>query len=544
MDDEFVDYEPEREDDLLVSPEEAMEYVNPDLSQVDMPKDYEEYERCLQSKYWRLNNLYFIIDEHGNKVLFRFNSNQEYVWRNQWHLNLLLKARQWGGTTFVDINFLDDCLFIPGIEAGIIAHNKEDAAKIFRRKVLYPYRNLPPSIKAARPLVTDSRTELSILHRPSTDVSVISVGVSMRSGTVQRLHISEFGKICARYPDKAEEIVAGSLNAIHSEGVVFIESTAEGAYGRFYDMVQAARKQRKEGTPLTVMDYKEIFIPWHSNPNYALPDEEAATVILTTEEDEYFDKIETLLSIRLTRGQKAWYVKKARILGDLVKQEFPSTEDEPFEVAIRGAYYATEMSRMRKEGRICIVPVERGIPVNTFWDLGRNDENPIIFHQRVGKENRIVDFYANHGEEIGHYVKILQDRGYVYGTHYFPHDMNVTDYSRTDGKSRYDVFRSLMPGSSTELVTRGDADLQHGIQLTREFLATCWIDKKRCDHLIKALDGYQREWDERMATFKNHPLHNWASHPCDAVRTGAVGFRPRVEKEAPWRHKRRNAMTV
>lgn len=539
MNDEFVDYEPEHEDDLLVGPEEAMDYINPDLARLNLPRDFKEYARCLESKYWRLNNLYFIINEHGEKTLFRFNENQEYVWRHQWFLNLLLKARQWGGTTFVDINFLDDCLFTPDLEAGIIAHNKEDAQKIFRRKVLYPYKNLPPSIKASRPLITDSRTELAFANGSS-----IFVGVSMRSGTVQRLHISEFGKICAKYPDKAEEIVTGSLNAIHAGEQVFIESTAEGAYGRFYDMCQTSKRLRDEGRKETLLDYRLIFIPWFWKSEYALTDEDTAQVTITTEMAEYFDKIETLTGAKFTRNQKAWYVKKEATLGDKMKQEYPSTEDEPFEVAIDGAIYAREMTRMRKEKRICLIPVERGIPVNTFWDLGRNDENPIIFHQRVGMENRIVDYYVNHHESIDHYVTVLQNRGYVYGTHYFPHDMNVTDYSRADGKSRYQVFRSLMTGASTELVERADADLQHGIQLTRDFLATCWIDKTRCGELIKALDNYQHEWDERMACFKSHPLHNWASHPCDAMRTGAVGYRPRIEQEAPWRHKRRNAMTV
>lgn len=58
--------------------------------------------------------------------------------------------------------------------------------------------------------------------------SNIMVATSFRSGTVQRLHISEHGKICAKYPAKAKEVRTGTLNAVAEGSIVFIESTAEG----------------------------------------------------------------------------------------------------------------------------------------------------------------------------------------------------------------------------------------------------------------------------------------------------------------------------
>ena len=62
----------------------------------------------------------------------------------------------------------------------------------------------------------------------------------MRSGTIHRLHVSEFGKICAKYPDKAQEVVTGSIPAVPMNGVLVIESTAEGRDGDFFKMVQIA----------------------------------------------------------------------------------------------------------------------------------------------------------------------------------------------------------------------------------------------------------------------------------------------------------------
>ena len=70
---------------------------------------------------------------------------------------------------------------------------------------------------------TDNIRELSF-----SNGSRIAVGTSFRSGTLQFLHISEFGKICAKYPEKAREIVTGAIEALSIDGKLFIESTAEG----------------------------------------------------------------------------------------------------------------------------------------------------------------------------------------------------------------------------------------------------------------------------------------------------------------------------
>jgi len=506
----------EREDDLLLSTDDLMAFHNPDI-----PHDPNQYAQFMHSKWWRINHLYWIVDEHGQKVRFQCNYNQRWLWNNQWYLNLLLKARQFGGTTWIDICYLDDCVFTDTLEAGIIGHNKDDASKIFKRKIQYPYKNLPDYIKQKAALTTDSKTELAF-----TNGSSIFVGVSMRSATIQRLHVSEFGKICANFPDKATEIITGSLNAIHGGEIVWIESTAEGAHGDFYDMCETARNIEKEGRELTQMDYKFLFIPWFSDPKNALTDHDTTLVTFTSEEREYLDRIEGEVDKKFTLNQRAWYALKSRQQGDKMLREFPSTPDEPFHVALKGAYYAREMTRMREQKRIGIIPMEMDIPVNTFWDLGRGDENAIIFHQRVGLQNRLIDYHEDFNESMGHYVKVLQEKGYVYGTHFFPHDMNVHDYSREDGKSRLEVFQSLMPGSKTMVVKRGD--LMEGIDETRRFLATTWIDEENCAQLITCLDGYQREWDEKLAGFRQLPLHNYASHGADSLRTGARGYLPNV----------------
>src|SRR5829696_9052324 len=89
--------------------------------------------------------------------------------------------------------------------------------------------------------------------------SSIRVGTSLRSGTLQYLHVSEYGKLCAKYPEKAREVRTGALNTIQSGQVVFIESTAEGQEGHFFELSEAARAKERRGVPLTPLDFKFLF---------------------------------------------------------------------------------------------------------------------------------------------------------------------------------------------------------------------------------------------------------------------------------------------
>ena len=102
-----------------------------------------------EDQLWRLNNIYWIVDKSGKRVPFRLNSSQENMYHEMHYRNVVLKARQRGFTTFLDIFGLDSCVFNPDFAAGIIAHNLNDVEKIFRTKVKFPYENLPEGIRSS-----------------------------------------------------------------------------------------------------------------------------------------------------------------------------------------------------------------------------------------------------------------------------------------------------------------------------------------------------------------------------------------------------------
>jgi hypothetical protein len=463
---------------------------------------------------WRLNNLYFITDKHGRRVKFTMNTAQQTLFDTLHTQNVILKARQRGFTTFIQLLLLDACVFNSDVRAGTIAHTLPDAQVIFRDKIRFPYDNLPDGLRQALPAQNDNACELLLRNNSS-----IRVGVSLRSGTLQFLHISEYGKICAKFPHKAREVRSGALNTVDKDGFVFIESTAEGQDGHFFEVCQAARSRQHGGERLTAMDFKFHFAPWHADEAYRLP---AGSVAIPAAYRAYFTRLEAL-GIVLSAEQQAWYVKKAEQQQGDMKREFPSTADEAFEAAIEGAYYSDALMRMEMDRRLTPMPIDVRLPVMTSWDLGLNDATSIWLIQVVGRELRLLDYYENSGFGLEHYVAELGRRrdahGFRFGAHYFPHDVNNGEIS--NGKSRFDTLVSL--GITPTAVPRVQ-NINDGINAVRRMLALSLIDPVRCDRGLKALRNYRKEWDEDRATFRDRPLHNWASHGADALRTFAQGF--------------------
>ncbi|GGL48373.1 terminase [Caulobacter rhizosphaerae] len=475
---------------------------------------------AFQSQAWRLNNLYWITDKDGVRVLFKMNWAQEQLLQELHFLNIILKARQLGFTTFIQIYMLDMAVFYPDTRCGVIAQTRPDAEAIFRDKIKFPYDNLPDRIKGASAIKRSNATELEL-----TNNSLIRVGTSLRGGTLQFLHISEFGKICAKTPDKAREIVTGALNTIQAGQIAFIESTAEGQEGKFYEMCQLAQSKARMGTPLTPLDWKFHFFSWWREPAYEI---DPAGVEIEPALVKYFDELEAEIGAQLRPGQCAWYAKKAEVQGADMKREFPSTPKEAFEAAIEGAYYGEQMARAELEGRIGRVPYDSRLPVETWWDLGMNDNMSIWFVQRHMMEVRVIDHYSNNGEGLAHYAAELNKRGYAYGRHIGPHDLEVRELGT--GKSRKETAETL---GIRPWEVAPKLEILDGIQAVRDLLPRCWFDREKCAEGLKALRSYRKDWDDKLGVWKSYPRHDWASHDADAFRTGAVAPDPRKASSGP-----------
>ena len=146
-------------------------------------------------------------------------------------------------------------------------------------------------------------------------------------------------------------------------------------------------------------------------------------------------------------------------------EEFAQELEGVFTSAVRGAYFAGDMTKAQDEGRITHVPYEQKMPVHTFWDLGVADSTAIWFMQLVGKEIRLIDYVEDTGKGLDYYIRELQDREYIYGEHFAPHDIQVREMST--GMSRLEIASQL--GINFSVVPR--APIQDGINAIRPWAA-------------------------------------------------------------------------
>lgn len=489
-----------------------------------LPTSAAELEACLRDPEWRLFSgcLYKIMvkgDEEGAEAFsmpFRPNRAQRRFIRRLWHRNLILKARQLGFTTLISLLWLDHAMFNADQRCGIIAQDREAAEAIFRDKVKYAYENLPEEIRERFPLKRDSASELLFAHNNSS----IRVATSMRSGTIHRLHISEFGKICAKFPDKAKEVTTGSIPAVPLNGILVIESTAEGANGEFYELARRAQAHHHTKAAETPRDYRFHFYAWWQEPKYRI---DSTTVYVTPAQHEYFERIEAEMGCKIDPEQRAWYVatQQADFPGreERMWQEYPSTPDEAFQQSTEGHYLTSQIAHITKRGGFCPVPV-LDMPVYTFWDIGASDGCAIWFGQSLRGEDRFIDYYEEHNEDLRHYARQIQERGYVYGTHFLPHDADhkrLGDYNR----STREQLQALLPGHRFIIVPRV-TELITGVNTLRKHMKPAWFDAQKCAHGIERLRGYKKKFSRSMNKFIDEPdKANGCTEAADALRQWA-----------------------
>lgn len=219
----------------------------------------------LADPYWRMRNIYWVSDKDGKAVLFQPWPEQEKFLDEIWFRNVIPKARQRGFSTVIQILQLDACLFVPNTAAAVIAQDEPTALKIFETKIKFAWDRLPPLVKLlpGLALVTDNKHEMKWKHDSS-----FYVATSTRGGTLQYLHVSEFGQICAKFPDRAREIQEGSLPSVDQHGIICIESTVETPFGPFADMVKTAQKHQEQGIRLSPMHYRLHFASWWDAEEY------------------------------------------------------------------------------------------------------------------------------------------------------------------------------------------------------------------------------------------------------------------------------------
>jgi len=193
-----------------------------------------------------------------------------------------------------------------------------------------------------------------------------------------------------------------------------------------------------------------------------------------------------------------------------------------FDAALEGTIYAQELEFLRNQGRIQTVPYNPLLPVETGWDLGWDDATAIWFAQVQGEELRVIDYYEATGAPLSHFADVLAGKGYRYGKHFFPHDVEVHELGT--GKSRASILREL----GIRVTTVPKHNVVDRISAVQATLPKCRFDHTRCAEGIDRLALYRREWDEKRGVMRENPLHDWASHAADGFGILTMGAKARM----------------
>jgi len=456
----------------------------------------------------RLNYFYHIINRNGDSIPFRLNCVQEDVLDNIHTRNLILKARQLGMSTFAVLYLLDEVIFKKNLSAGIVSYSLEHAQHIFKKIIGHALDAFPKQYKDAIGIVQRSAREITFANGSS-----IRVDTTLRGGSYPLVLVSEFGKTCARNPQKAEEVITGTLQAVPKNGTVIIESTGEGSSGFFAEMI--LESERRGNDNLTDLDYKLFFYNWLNEPSYQLHEKVTYDVNLT----DYFDKLEKQLQIKITQPQRNWYAIQQRLLGDKLKQEFPSTISESFLSSSDAFYFAEAISTAYTSDRCLHTSLyDALLPVYVAMDIGLNDLTVMIFFQIAHGEIRIIDYYEDKNKDVPFYANfLLKDKPFNYHTIFFPHDA-VKRYNGDIQLTYERDFKRLFSGTNTNFHVLKSMDKQLSISHAKIMISRCVFNVNRIKPLLDQLAKYRKKWSEQLGRYLEEPLHDISSNYADSFR--------------------------
>ena len=505
----------------------------------DPKSDVEFMERFLPNKLWRLNNLHTIVDKNGVRRRFIMNRPQLRVYAAslQHPRLIILKSRQQGISTFWLICYADDAIFNPDLSIGLMAQGRDEAGTLLTRTKL-DWNNFDETIKnfMSASIIKDNADEIGL-----SNGSTIFIRTSFRSATLQRLHISEYGKICNKSPHKAEEVKTGTLQTVAPGNNAVIESTAEGT-NDFKKMWE--KDYLKNPAKLGPKEFYCIFLSW-------LDDDDCRSSMMRTpspEQAKYFANLEEELNIVISPEQKNFWIDQYDELGERTFQEYPATPEEAFKAVRQGTFYAILYTKhVVAKGRVRENLWDPNLSVEVAMDIGMNDDFVLGFFQVWRNEYRLIHEYRNAGEGIEHYTDYIAATPYEIDTVHGPHDLAVRELNTA--QTREGRFHELNDEYLAEhgvkifenLEVLPKLPIATGIELVRKILPNFYIDVT-CTYIHDCYLNYSKEWDEKFEVWKDKPRHDEFSHGMDMIRYLAMSdSRARVtiqQKKAPKRRSR------
>ena len=485
----------------------------------------------LKNQKWRLNNFYCIIPEvpvDGNTIIpFKLREAQEELLEVMHPRIVIAKCRKVGYSTLLALLCLDNCLFNTNYKASVLDykevsafdklemlrvawHNSEKYAENLAIRQMWQY------IKGRVHLTSESKGELKWSNGSSFTASTTTMGSSPNL-----LWVSELGPLSVHAPDRAAKIKRGSLNSVAPDAQLIIESTAEGAHGVFYDLLQLGLESVGKDI-LEKTEYKLLFKPWQLHPSYKIDNADASKIEEPTW--KYAEELKKSHNIDFTADQLLWYQIKKKEIGEDIYSQYPSTFEESILTSSTGVIYP-QMLSLRSNGRVKEVEYEPEYPLYTAWDLGISDTTVGILFQECGRDVIIHDSWSTTGVGADVVAKKIGDWEREYNNNitknFLPHDAGRRDIGSgktyTEQLAQAGVFRQsihVLPVCSS---------VWNGIRHWRQLFPRLWVHPRNNNayvgvdgislpSLLSSLQNYKKSEKSGM------PQHDTYSHAADAFR--------------------------
>ena len=284
---------------------------------------------------------------------------------------IILKARQWGGSTLVQMYMAWlQLVHREGLYSAIVAHQSSSAMNI-RSMYSRMLRKYPPSLLGKEPTPQlqltpygGSRTDVTITQNKvqARDV-VISIGSmqspeSVRGADIALAHFSEVGlwrQTEGKTPEDVIQAISSSILEVPLTMDV-MESTAKGENNLFHHEWLDAKEGRSKRAP--------VFVPWFGIELYSMPfkDDEQRRKFAT---ELYSNRERTnARSVREESGSYLyglwlkgasleaiqWYIDKRRTYRshDAMASEYPSDDEEAFAHSGQAVFDRDKVERLKQ----------------------------------------------------------------------------------------------------------------------------------------------------------------------------------------------------
>lgn len=321
--------------------------------------------------------------------------------------------------------------------------------------------------------------------------------------------------LIVRYPNGSKLFLAGSDNPDSLRGIalwgVGFDEYPQQPSNIFSEIISKCLADHLGyaiffGTPKGKNEFHRIYQNALNNPEW--------TVVFKTIDDSLKDEEgEAIDNLRIALEDDKKLVEQGLMTQDEFNQEWYCS----FDASVKGAYYANEIRKARDENRIRQIPYDTALKVHTVWDLGVGKNLAIGFYQGTMNERRMIDYWEGEPTDgIQQAILELQKKGYVYGKHFAPHDINAKEI--TTGKTRLESAQNL--GISFSVVP--SVKIDDGIDKGRQFWSKLWVNEDKCALWLDAISQYRQEWDDKKGCYIEKPVHDWTSHPGDVHRYAAL----------------------